>query len=386
MTRTITLPSVPLFLLAAVVVAALAFGTTRLLVDDGAGALPQLQIEGDVAAAAPGAFNAQKIYEQRLDTTVTIQATIDGQPMNGAGVVVGTDGTIVTASHVIKDYEAASADPQMGRASRILVRFPKGDEVLAQLVAIDQFNDLAILKVDPSEVRGGVVAAPLANSDKVLVGSPVAAIGSPFGYEESLTTGIVSKTHRVLASRINDAWEIPDGLQFDAAINTGNSGGPVFNARGDVIGISQQIATPVKASAGVSFAVSSNLVRRALAIHAQTGATHIPYANLGLRTVDLTPQLAAKGELTASRGALVQEAYGPATAAGIAIGRSITHHGTEVRMGAVIVELAGQPITSRDDLMRVAALIDADAPVKVVYEQGGKRVETQIDPSPRQVI
>lgn len=379
MTRT-HLPSSPLalFLLAAAVVATLAFGLTRWFVDDVPATLPALEVAADAAAAAPGALDPAKLYAARLDTTVTIEATIDGSPMNGAGVVVDTDGTIITASHVVKDYETGTS------ASMIVVRFPKGDEVLARVGAIDQFNDIAILRIDPSQVAG-LVAAPLADSDKVLVGAPVAAIGAPFGYEESLTLGNVSFTHRVLASRINDSWEIPDGLQFDAAINTGNSGGAVFNARGEVIGISQQIATPSKTSAGVAFAVSSNLVRRALRIHRETGATTIPYADLGISAVDLTPQLAAAGQLAASRGALVQSAVGPAATAGIGVGTTIEHYGKAVRVGAVILELAGRPIRSSDDLKRVAAAIDADEPVDVVYEQAGRRVEATIDPVPRTV-
>ena len=178
MTRTrLAAPSLPVFILAAAVVALLAFGITRWVTDRaGADTLPPLAIvEGDTAAAAPGALDAAALFAKRVDTTVSIEATINDQPMNGSGVVVDPDGTIVTASHVIKDYELAA------EATTIVVRFHKGDEVLAKLVAIDQMNDLAILKIDPSEVSGGVVAAPLANSDEVVVGSEIMSIGAPFG-------------------------------------------------------------------------------------------------------------------------------------------------------------------------------------------------------------
>ena len=381
MTRTFSLPSsLPLFLLAAVVVASLAFGVTRFVVEDADGALPPLAVTGDAAAAAPGALDVNKVFQARVDTTVSINATIDGEPMNGAGVVVSTDGTIVTASHVIKDYQKAAT------ANSIVVRFYKGDEVEAELVSIDQYNDLAILKVDPKQVTGGVLAAPLANSDKVLVGSEVAAIGAPFGFDWTITKGNVSAAAgRVVDSRINMLSQIPDAIQFDAAINTGNSGGPLFNARGEVIGINQQIATPSKASAGVAFAVSSNIVSRAVRVYRETGAAEIPYAELGLRTRDLSPQLALQAGLTVSQGAIVQGADGPAAAAGIGTGQTISFLGEQVRLGDVIVELAGRKVASSADLSRIAGLIDADAPVQVVIVRGGERVTRTIDPIPRQV-
>jgi serine protease Do len=381
MTRTLSLPApLPLFLLAAVVVASLAFGITKFVVDDANGALPAIDVAGDAAAAKPGALDVNKVFQARVNTTVSINAMIGDEPMNGAGVVVASDGTIVTASHVIKDYELAR------EADRIVVRFYKGDEVEAELVAIDQFNDLAILKVDPTQVTGGVSVAPLANSDQVMVGAEVLAIGAPFGYDWTPSAGNVAATHRVVGSRINALSEIPDALQFDASINTGNSGGPVFNARGQVIGISQQIATPSKSSAGVAFAVSSNIITRALRIHAQSNVREIPYAELGLRTRDVTPQLARDGQLTSAKGAIVQDATGPAAVAGIATGRSIDFLGEQVKLGDVIVELAGQPVNTSADLARIAGLIDAEAPVDVTFIRGGQKVETKIDPTPRAIV
>lgn len=378
MTRTRISPSpLALFMLAAAVVATLAFGVTRWLVEDLPATLPAMQVEGDAAAAAPGALDAQKLYAARADTVVSVRSTIQGEPMNGSGVVVDAgDGTIITASHVVKDYQKRAL------ATSILVAFRQGDEVIAELVAIDQFNDLAILRVEPAEVKG-LVAAPLGDSDSVMVGAEVAAIGAPYGYDWTQTIGNVSYAHRVIDSRINALWQIPDAIQFDAAINTGNSGGPLFNARGEVIGINQQIATTSKVNSGISFAVSSNLVKRALQVHRQSGARQIHYADLGLSTVDMTPQLARAGQLASDRGALVQSAIGPAATAGIGVGQEIEHNGRVVKLGAVIIELAGQPITSSDDLLRVAAAIDADKPVAVVYEQAGRRVETTIDPTPR---
>lgn len=380
MTRSrLAFPSLPVFLLAAAVVALLAFGATRWITDRGAlDALPAIEVEGDRAAAAPGALDVNKVHSMRIDTVVAVKATIGGEPMNGTGVVVGRDGTIVTASHVIKDY-----DRQGLEASLIVVEFPKGDEVVAEKLAIDQINDLAILRIDPTQVEG-LVAAPLGDSDQLLVGSEVLAIGNPFGYEFTTTTGIVSATHRVLGSRINAASNITDAVQHDAAINTGNSGGPLFNARGEVVGINQQISTPNGGSVGVSFAVSSNLVRRAIAQYRET--RQVRYAELGLRTRDLTPQLARAADLTVTRGAMVQAADGPALAARISTGPAIQHLGGTVIIGDVVVELAGRPVGSSDDLARIAGMIDPDAPVQaVIVRRGGERMEVTIDPTPRAI-
>lgn len=380
MTRSrLAFPSLPVFLLAAAVVALLAFGVTRWITErDSLGALPPIQVQGDRAAAAPGALDVNKVHAMRIDTVVAVKATIGGEPMNGTGVVVGQDGTIVTASHVIKDYERQGLE-----ASMIVVEFARGDEVIAEPLAIDQISDLAILRVDPREVEG-LVAAPLGDSDKLLVGSEVLAVGSPFGYDFTTTTGIVSATHRVIESRINAASQIVDAVQHDAAINTGNSGGPLFNARGEVVGINQQIATPNRGSAGISFAVSSNLVRRALEQYAAT--RQVRYAELGLRTRDLTPQLARAANLPVTRGALVQAAEGPALAARISTGPALQHLGGTVILGDVIVELAGQPVASSDDLARIAGLIDPDAAVQAtIVRRGGERLQVTIDPTPRSI-
>jgi S1-C subfamily serine protease len=380
--RSLTLPSLPLFLLAAAVVAVLAFGITKYFVTNDAGALPALDVQGDSAAARAGALDANKVFAARVDTTVSINATINGEPMNGAGVVVdATNGIIVTASHVIKDYDKAAT------ASQIVVRFKAGDEVLGELKSIDQFNDLAIIQIDPSEVTSGhLVAAPLANSDTVMVGSEVLAIGAPFGYDWTASFGHVSSDGgRVVGSRINALSDIPGAIQFDASINTGNSGGPVFNARGQVIGVSQQIASPSKTSAGVAFAVPSNLIKRAVQL-SQRGVAQIPYAETGIRVRDVTPQLARQGSLAVSKGAIVQSAEGPAATAGIAIGQTISFMGEEVKLGDVIVEFAGQKISSSEDFYKVASLIDAEQPVSVVINRRGERIERTIDPSPRQLV
>lgn len=384
MTRTrIQLRSTPLVLLAAASLALVAYGTTRWFVaDDAAGALPPLTLSGDTAAAAAGALDASKLFASRAQTVVTINSSIGGAPTNGAGVVIDRDGTIVTASHVVVDYQTHS------NAESIYVHFRSRDAVPARIVALDQFNDLAILQIDPTAVTAGkLVAAPFAsNSDSLLVGSEVAAIGDPMGLDGSLTTGIVSAVHRVHNSQINGAWRIPDLIQHDASINQGNSGGPLFNARGQIVGINQQISTPTgTGSVGLSLAVSSNIVQRV--VREWKAGHRIEYADLGIATRDISPQLAAAAHLGTSSGAMVQNVALGAAQAGLRAGSGrIDFQGEQVLLGDVIVELAGQPITSSADFARVEGLIAADQPVKLTYVRGKIRTTVSVTAVPRPIV
>jgi S1-C subfamily serine protease len=339
--------------------------------------LPALDVAGDTAAAAPGAMDPSKLYVQRVNTVVSIESTAGEVTINGSGVVVDAGkGLIITASHVVKDYEHAQP------ATLVVVHFKQGDEVQATVKSIDQFNDLAILQVNPSQVHG-LVAAPLGDSDQVLVGAEVSAIGAPLSYGWSQTEGHVSYVHRNLDSRINRSWKLPDGIQHDASVNKGSSGGPLFNARGEVIGINQQIATPNEGNAGVNFAVSSNIVKRAIAYWQRTGSPQIQYADLGLATTTLSPQVAAQAGIEGvTNGAMISQATGPARDAGLGTGTTINYLGKAIVTGDVITELAGVKITSSDDLMRVAASIDPDAPQSVTFYRHGQAQTTKIDPIP----
>ncbi|MCW2950111.1 MAG: trypsin domain protein [Thermoleophilia bacterium] len=375
-TRTLS-PSLPVLFFAAACLALIAFGATRLLMSSRADALPALSVAGDTAAAQPGALNTTKLFQQRANTVVTIDSTVGSDELHGAGVVVGTDGTIVTASHVVKDYIAGV------EASAVFVRFYGHDQVQATVVAIDQWNDLAVLKVDPRQVTH-FVAAPMANSDAVLVGAEVAAIGNPFGHEWSITPGHVSNVHQTVDSQINANWKVPDAIQFDASINPGNSGGPLFNARGQVVGIVQQIAGTTKTNSGVSFAISASIVQRTLQLAKTT--RDIPYAFTGLRAVDLSPQLARQQHLATATGALVQAASGPAAVAGIQTGAPVMYGGVEVNVGDVVVAVSGQPVGSAADLQRATGLLQVGRAIPVTIVRGSRRETVQLTPSIAQAV
>ncbi len=216
----------------------------------------------------------------------------------GSGFVISDDGEIVTNAHVVTDAEqgggAAAADGEINAADEVFVEFPDRNQVEAEIVGFDPNADVALLKVDPD----GLDLRPLELGDSaaVEVGTPVAAIGSPFGQEQSLSTGIVSATDRSIDSLT--AFAIDGAIQTDASINPGNSGGPLIDADGKVIGINQQINTTSGGNEGVGFAVPANLVQRSIEDLRPDG--EVEYAFIGVSTIPLYPQLAERLDVDAA--------------------------------------------------------------------------------------
>src|SRR5204863_8597601 len=159
---------------------------------------------------------------------------------------------------------------------------------------------VGVLKVDPGS--HAVAPVPLGNSASVVVGQPVAAIGSPFGNADSLATGVVSAVHRSIDS-LTSEFVVPDAIQTDAPINHGNSGGPLFDARGQVIGINAQIRSDSGSAEGVGFAVPINAARRSMTQLIATG--RVSYAFVGIETEDLIPSIAKQLGYPVSHGAVV---------------------------------------------------------------------------------
>ena len=172
-------------------------------------------------------------------------------------------------------------------ARNVYVGFKDRDRVQAKLIGWDVYDDVALLKVDPS--AHPLAPVPLGDSSLVRAGDPVAAMGSPFGNEDSITTGVVSAIRRSIAS-LTSIYKVVDAIQIDAPITHGNSGGPLFDARGRVIGINAQIRTETGGAEGVGFAIPINAARRSMTQLAATG--RVVYAYLGVTTEDLTPTLA----------------------------------------------------------------------------------------------
>jgi S1-C subfamily serine protease len=210
----------------------------------------------------------------------------------------------------------------------------------------------------------------------VIVGGPVAAIGSPFGNQTSLAVGVVSATGRSIPS-LTSRYQVSDAIQIDAPINRGNSGGPLLDGRGRVIGINAQIRSDTGTAEGVGFAIPINVARRSLNQLLANGA--VAYAYIGVKTQDVTPGLAKALGFTPQRGALVAgvDPDTPAERAGLKGGTSEReYNGVTVPVGGdVIVRIAGRPVAGSDDLSRIVTyeLLPGQTVPFVVYRGGTER-------------
>jgi S1-C subfamily serine protease len=249
---------------------------------------------------------------------------------------------------------------QIGKATparTVYVEFSDGDRVSATVVGYDLFDDVGVIKVDPA--RHTLDPVPLGDSSRVVVGEPVAAIGSPFGNVDSLSVGVVSAIRRSIPS-LTTRYNLVDAIQTDAPINHGNSGGPLFDAHGSVIGINAQIRSSGTGSGfeGVGFAVPIDSARRSMDQLLKGGV--VRYAYVGITTEDLTPAIAKKFGYAAKRGALI-DSFATGSSAGRRAGlRAATHdalyEGLAVRVGGdAIVAIDGIPVTSAEDVVRIVA-------------------------------
>jgi 2-alkenal reductase len=323
--------------------------------------LPSAADRATPAAVGPAAkpltgngFDPETIYARRAPGVVTIVAVYGTDPetaqkAQGSGFVVSPKGYILTNSHVI----TTAGDGQVAQpADRVYVEFQDHDRVEAKIVGWDVFDDVGLIRVAPS--AHALAPVPLGNSAAVTVGAPVAAIGSPFGNENSLVVGVVSATKRSVDSLTSD-FNLVDAIQTDAPINHGNSGGPLFDARGRVIGINAQIRTTSGNGEGVGFAVAINSAKRSMQQLVANGS--VSYAFVGIETEDLTPALAKRYDYPVEHGAVITGVRdgSPAARAGLRGGaRREDVLGIEfVRGGDVIVAINGRPVGSSEDMVRI---------------------------------
>ena len=221
---------------------------------------------------------------------------------------------------------------------------------------------------------------PLGASATVRVGQPVAAIGSPFGQQASLSVGVVSAIGRSIDS-LTSTFQVANAIQIDAPINRGNSGGPLFDAAGRVIGINAQIQSRSGTAEGVGFAIPIDLARRSLDQLLRTGA--VRYAYIGVSTQDVTPGIARAFDLDAQRGALITRVEGgtPAATAGLRGGsRTEVYNGLDVTLGGdLIVAIAGSPVRGADDVSRlVTTRLEPGQTVPFTVLRGGRRVTVAV--------
>ncbi len=236
----------------------------------------------------------------------------------GSGFIYREDGYIVTNNHVVSN------------ARDIKVSLLDGRVLEAKIIGTDPDNDLAVLKIDAS----GLPVAELGSSAELVVGELAIAMGSPQGFEQSVTSGIISGLHRNISGSVS----LLDVIQTDAAINPGNSGGPLCNAAGQVIGINTAIYSQSGGYDGIGFAIPIDTAKPVIEELISSGKAVHPW--MGISGATLTPDVAERYKLKTQSGALVRDVYrgGPADRAGL-------------QSGDIIVELGGQPIDSMDALI-----------------------------------
>jgi S1-C subfamily serine protease len=299
-------------------------------------------------------FDPARIYAARSRGVVTVYAEFDkgdAHAAQGSGFVVSESGYILTSAHVITD---AGSMKKANEASRVFVGFKDGDRVGGEIVGWDVYDDVGLLRVDPS--AHALVTVPLGDSSRAQAGDPVAAMGSPFGNEDSIAVGVVSAIRRSIGS-LTSGYNVVDAIQIDAPITHGNSGGPLFDAQGRVIGINAQIRSDTGNAEGVGFAIPINAARRSMRQLAALG--RVVYGFLGVTTENLTPTLARHLGYRATRGAIVSSVKkgSPADDAGIHGGTdSETFNGQTVTSGGdVIVAIDGRVVRSAEDVVRQVA-------------------------------
>ena len=325
-----------------------------------------------------GGFDAQRIYKDEAPGVVTVLSQFGSEGGEGSGFVLNGEGEIVTNAHVVTTGEGAS----IKRASAVYVEFADGNRVGAKVLGHDPNADVALLRV---ETKGlDLKPLPLGDSEKIAVGEPVAAIGSPFGQAQSLSVGIISAVDRSVASLTDFA--ISGAIQTDAAINPGNSGGPLVGADGRVIGINQQIQSRSGGGEGVGFAVPIDVVKRSVGQLREEGRAR--YAYLGVSSVPLYPQLVDHFGLKVDKGVWVQQVTpgGPAAKAGLrgGNGQEVFQGQPFARGGDVITKVGDQPITNSDDLSTAIARFKPGQEADVEIHRGGetRTVKVKLDERP----
>jgi S1-C subfamily serine protease len=357
-------------------------GTETVVVRGADGATPAVRVAtaADDARPLPGNdFDPERIYRERVDGVVTVYALFgDGAPAadtaQGSGFVVSADGYILTNSHVVTTAGEGPAPTAAKAADRVFVEFRDGDRVAARIVGWDVYDDVGVLKVDPS--AHALRPIPLGDSSEVRVGQPVAAIGTPFGQTNTITAGIVAATERSIES-LTSSYSLVDAIQTDAPINRGNSGGPLLDARGRAIGINAQIRSETGQAEGVGFAVPINSAVRSMDQLVATG--EVRYAWVGISTQTVTPALARRFDLGVERGAAVQSVVegSPAEKAALRGGRGRGEFAglTFSPGGDVIVNIDGVEITSAEDVVRtVTARLPGERARFTIVRDGERRV------------
>jgi S1-C subfamily serine protease len=339
-----------------------------------------------VVQASDGGFNPAQIYKDVAPGVVTITSVFEGGASDllggggsagqGSGFVVDTGGKIVTNAHVVTSGGHLNGGGTPREAKQVFAEFGDRNRVAADIVGFDADADIAVIKVDPE----GLELHPVELSDRssFAVGEPVAAIGSPFGEDQSLSVGVISATDRTVEGLTN--FGIDNAIQTDASINPGNSGGPLLDAKGQVIGINEQIASSSGSNSGVGFAIPVTSVRYSLDQLKDDG--EVDYAYLGVTSESLYPQLAEHLGIDADSGALITDIVdgSPADDAGLkGASDQTTFQLQQVKTGGdLVVAVDGKPVVQNNDLSELIATHKPGDKVTLEVIRDGDRAEVEV--------
>jgi S1-C subfamily serine protease len=285
---------------------------------------------------------------------------VEPQEGSGSGSILDQQGNILTNYHVIAG------------AQKLSVSLGGQKDYPAVVVGRDPDTDLAVIRLT-EKPAGPLTVIPMGDSDKLVVGQKVLAIGNPFGLDRTLTTGVISGLQRPIRAR-NDRL-IEGAIQTDASINPGNSGGPLLDSRGRMIGINSQILSPSGSSAGVGFAVPVSIAKRVVPQLLQNGAVRRPKLGIGTRDVET---IRNQVDLPVTDGVLiVQVARGSGAAAAGLRGLQQTEMG-EIELGDIIVGINNDKVANSDDLFRVLDRYQIGQTVQVQIWRDGKRMSVPV--------
>jgi S1-C subfamily serine protease len=308
---------------------------------------------------APEGDRLQRVLGAVLPAVVKVEARTDSGKATGSGVVFAKDGYVLTNAHVVD------------RAQSIGVTLSTSEPLRARFVGRDLNTDLAVLKVR----RAGLTVATVGRSADLRVGDAAIVVGSPFGFQSSVTTGIVSALHRVVKvpddQGTGEGRELVDAIQTDAAINPGNSGGALANASGEVVGISTAIATDRggEANAGVGFAIPIDEAIEVAKALVDRKPVQVPFLGADLDG-DVSPQDVQRFKLGGHAGALV----------GVVRPRSPAAEGG-LRRGDLVVRFGDQPVAAADQLTVALRRSEIGLPVPVTVLRRGRQLVLQVTPT-----
>ena len=319
--------------------------------------------------------NNVEVYKAIAPGVVSIKSTSYRQDFfgeveegqgSGSGSVIDDQGHIVTNFHVIEG------------ATKLSVSLGGDKTYPATVIGGDPDTDLAVIKI--TAPREQLTLVPFGDSDRLVVGQKVLAIGNPFGFDRTLTTGVISGLQRPIRAR-NDR-PIEGAIQTDASINPGNSGGPLLDSHGRMIGINSQILSPSGASAGVGFAIPVSIAKRIVPELIKNGVIRRPKLGIGTRDIkDLKGQVA----LPVSEGVMIWEVAPGGSAASAGLRGLMQTADGDIVLGDIIVSIDGEKVSERDDLFRILDKhqIGDVVKVEVVRENGRSTVPVRLLESPQ---